>query len=56
MLDNINLLKAILNKELESKDLNHNKVLKLSRKLDKLILEYHNTNGYCELEKNEICK
>lgn len=52
MLDNINLIKAILNKELESKDLKHEKILKLSRELDKLILEYHNTNGYCELEKD----
>lgn len=43
MLDNINSLKATLNKELESKDLQHSKIIKLSQELDKLILDYHNT-------------
>lgn len=43
MLDNINLVKATLNKELESKDLQHNKILKLSQKLDRLIIDYYNS-------------
>lgn len=53
-MDNINLIKSILNKELESKDLNNEKILKLSRKLDKLILKYYNANGDSKIEIDKI--
>lgn len=42
MKDRIDDLRAILNKELESKDVNADEILKLSQILDDYIVEYYN--------------
>lgn len=43
ILDKINAVKAILNKELESKNISDEQVIRISQKLDILILEYYNS-------------
>lgn len=43
MMDKVNLIKSILNKELETRDLNDEVIIKISQKLDTLIVEYYNS-------------
>lgn len=52
MLHKINGLKTILNKELEKKDRNSEEVLVLSKKIDKLIVQYYLKEYEKELGKN----
>ena len=41
MLKKINELKAILNQELEKKELNSKEILLLSKKIDELMVQYY---------------
>lgn len=43
MMDKVNLIKSTLNKELETRDLNDEVIIKISQKLDTLIVEYYNS-------------
>ena len=47
MLKKINELKAILNQELEKKELNSKEVLLLSKQIDKLIVQYYLEEHKC---------
>ena len=42
--NDINNFRELLHKELETDDLDYDKVLAMSRELDKLIVEYYNKN------------
>ncbi len=41
MLDKVNLIKSILNKELESKHLSDETIVQISQELDSLIVDYY---------------
>ena len=45
ILDKINTLKSILNKELESKNVSDEEIIIISQKLDRLITDYYNSSG-----------
>ena len=45
ILDEINTLKAILNKELESKNVSYEEIIIISQKLDRLITDDYKSSG-----------
>jgi hypothetical protein len=54
MLDKVNLIKVILNKELESRDLDDEVIIKISQKLDSLIVEHYNSIIGDKANRNEM--
>lgn len=54
MLDKINLIKYILNKELESRDLDDEVIIKISQELDSLIADYYYTTIGDKANRNEM--
>lgn len=54
MLDKINLIKTILNKELESRDLNDEVIMKISQELDSLIVDYYEPIIRDKSNRNEM--
>lgn len=54
MLDKVNLIKSILNKELESKNLSDESIVQISQELDSLIVDYYKSTTGDSPVGNEI--